>query len=80
MVDQFWSAACQFPPKNIRGNEILFNYCPKIYDRKKLSDTFRDTCRRMQGWERKAYEFPGHKVYSIAVDLLLNAFSDTPTY
>ena len=35
MVDQFWPAACQFPPKNIRGNEILFKQCPKIYDRKK---------------------------------------------
>ena len=45
MVDKFWPATCQFTPKNIRGNEILFNYCPKIYDRKKkLIDTFRDTC------------------------------------
>ena len=49
MVDKFWPLRANFPPKNIRGNEILFNYCPKIYDRKKkLSDTFRDTCRRMQ--------------------------------
>ena len=72
MVDKFWPATCQFPPKNIRGNEILFNYCPKIYDRKKKiwvirSETLVEGCK---GWERKAYEFPGHKVYSIAVDSL----------
>ena len=35
MVDQFWPATCQFTPKNSRGNETFFNYCPKIYDRKK---------------------------------------------
>ena len=73
MVDKFWPATCQFTPKNIRGNEILFNYCPKIYDRKKnsviRSETLVEGCK---GWERKAYEFPGHKVYSIAVDSLFS--------
>ena len=71
MVDKFWPATCQFTPKNIRGNEILFHYCPKIYDRKKnsviRSETLFEGCK---GCERKAYEFPGHKVYSIAVDSL----------
>ena len=43
----------------------------KFMTEKKLSDTFRDTCRRMQRLQkRKAYEFPGHKVYSIADDSL----------
>ena len=31
------------------------------------SETLVEGCK---GWERKAYEFPGHKVYSIAVDSL----------
>ena len=31
------------------------------------SETLFEGCK---GWERKAYEFPGHKVYSIAVDSL----------
>ena len=33
----------------------------------KRSETHVEGCK---GWERKAYEFPGHKVYSIAVDSL----------
>ena len=71
MVDQFWPAACQFPPKNIRGNEILFKQCPKIYDRKKKlvirSETLVEGCK---GWESKAYEFPRHKAYLIPLDSL----------
>lgn len=57
--------------KNIRGNEILFNYCFKIYDRKKnlviCLEIFVEGCK---GWERKVYEFFGYKVYLIVVDLL----------